>query len=161
MTSTCHAAASRKGQPCEAGRVRRDEAGDTLIEVLIALAVIGLTAAALLGAFATSISASAEHRRLATIDTVLTGFAETATYQIQLQPSPLFQVSCPSSYTLAPSFTAPTGYTVAISSVQHWNGTSFTSCTTGSSTGPQLITATASGPSGSSDSLSFVVADPS
>jgi type II secretory pathway pseudopilin PulG len=39
---------------------RRSEAGDTLIEVLLAIVVLGLTSVALLTAFGTIISSSAE-----------------------------------------------------------------------------------------------------
>jgi hypothetical protein len=141
----------------------RSDAGDTLVELLIAMVVIGLTAAALLGAFATSISASAEHRGLATADTVLKSFAETATYQIQLQPSPKF-VACAtlssyqpivSSFNSSPVATT-NGFTVAISSVQNW-----TSCTPiPVQPPPQLITATATGSNGSRDALTFVVVQP-
>jgi type II secretory pathway pseudopilin PulG len=150
----------RAGRPSDLSRwSRRDEAGDTLIEVLIALLVIGVTTAALLGAFATSISASAEHRNLATIDTLLKSFAETATYQIQLQPNPLF-ASCAGSYDITVAFTVPAGYAVATSSVAYWNNATFVpGCATGS-TAPQQITAFATGPNGSSDTLAFVVMDP-
>ena len=63
------------------------EAGDTLIEVLIALTVIGLTATALLGAFTTTLSASAQHRNLASLDVVLKSYVEQVTSQLQQQSS--------------------------------------------------------------------------
>jgi Tfp pilus assembly protein PilV len=137
----------------------RGESGDTLIEVLIALVVIGLTVTALLGAFATAISASAEDRNLATIDTLLQSFAETATYQIQLQPNPSF-APCSASYTLSPSFVHPAGYTVTIASVSYWSSTQFVATCVASSTAPQLITASVKGPNGSAGVLAFVVDDP-
>lgn len=149
---------SDRGRSQRCGRSSIGEAGDTLIEVLIALLVIGLTSTALLGAFATSISASAEHRRLATIDTVLQSFAETATYQIQLQPGSLF-APCSTTYSLSPSFVAPAGYTVTITSVSYWSDTQFTSTCVGGSTAPQLIDASVSGPNGSAGTLGFVVDD--
>ena len=109
----------------------RSEAGDTLIELLIALVVIGLASVALLAAFATSITASAEQRTLASLDTLLKSYVETAIYQIQQQPvvasppsAPLYS-SCAATYT--PTYTLPpgyTGYTVSISAsttpVQYW-----------------------------------------
>jgi large repetitive protein len=61
-----------------------------LIEVLLAVVVISLTAVALLGGLVTAITSSAEHRSLASIDTLLKSFAETAKYQIEEQPSPLY-----------------------------------------------------------------------
>jgi type II secretory pathway pseudopilin PulG len=86
------------------------ESGDTLIEVLVALAVIGLTAAALLGSFTTSIMASSEHRQLVTIDAELKSFAEAATYQIQMQPV----VASPSSTPLFASCAAVSTYSLAV-----------------------------------------------
>ena len=49
-------------------RDRFSEDGDTLVEVLAALVVLGIAAVALLFGFATSITASAEHRNLASLD---------------------------------------------------------------------------------------------
>jgi type II secretory pathway pseudopilin PulG len=52
-------------------RGARSEAGDTLIEVLLAIIVLSLASVALITAFETDISASAEHRNLANFDTAL------------------------------------------------------------------------------------------
>src|SRR5580704_5144831 len=64
-------------------RSRRSESGDTLIEVLLAVVILGIASVAILLAFATSISGSAEHRNLTTMDTVLRTAAEEAISQIQ------------------------------------------------------------------------------
>ena len=72
------------------------EAGDTLVEILISLVVIGITVTAILGAFVTTISASAEQRNLAGADAFMRSFVDTATYDISLSSSPVF-VACPSS----------------------------------------------------------------
>jgi hypothetical protein len=162
------------------GRFRSgSESGDTLIEVLVAIMVLGLTGVALVGAFGAIIGGSAEHRGLATIDTVLKNFAESATYQIQLKPSPLFmpcatlsgQATSSTHISYADSagnnataiaYQPPVGYTVQIKSVQYLvNNTSFSAsgCSL-SYEWPQLITATATGPKGTSKDLSFVVAYP-
>ena len=53
------------------GRSRRSEAGDTLIEVLLAVLVLGIASTAILLAFSTSIFGSSEDKGLATTDTVL------------------------------------------------------------------------------------------
>jgi hypothetical protein len=131
-----------------------------MIEVLLAIVVIGITAVGLLTGFATSISASAEHRSLATDDTILKSYVESATYQIQQQSNPLFQI-CATTY--SPTFTFPpgdSGYKVRIKSVSYWNGTAFTSTCPSGSTAPQQVTAFATGPSHTSDSLNFIVVDP-
>jgi type II secretory pathway pseudopilin PulG len=78
-----------------AERAPRSEVGDTLIEVLLALVILGLASVALLLAFGTSISSSAEHRSLTTFDTVLRTASEEAISQIQnQQPNSLFG-TCP------------------------------------------------------------------
>lgn len=59
------------------------ERGDTLVEVLIALAVLGLAGLALLAGFATAISASGEHRILASLDSSARIAANTAIADIQ------------------------------------------------------------------------------
>lgn len=79
---------------------RKNEVGDTLIEILLAMLVIGIGATALLAGFGTAIGASAEHRSLATIDTVLKSFAETTKFQVQEQISPKF-ANCATTYTIA------------------------------------------------------------
>jgi Tfp pilus assembly protein PilV len=73
------------------------EDGDTLIEVLLAVVILGLSVVALLGALVTSITSSSEHRSLASDDTVLRSFAEAAKYEIQMQPGALF-VDCAKAY---------------------------------------------------------------
>src|SRR5579862_6029681 len=148
----------------------RGEAGDTLVEVLIAIAIIGLTVTALLGGFTTSISASTEHRNLATLDTVLKSYVESATYQLQQQqnflfvPNPPTSEVCPTAagYTsaiAAPALPSPT-FSASVQSVQVWNGSTWvpaSSCNAMlSPPAPELIQAQATG-AGATESLYFVV----
>jgi hypothetical protein len=135
------------------------EAGDTLVELLVSIVVIGLTSIALLGTFATTITASTEHRTLASSDSLLKSFVEYATYQIQMQGGN-FSTSC-TPYTLSPPYTIPagyTGYTVGFTgSVLSADGSP---CVPGS-TAPQRLTAQVQSPSGATQHIDFVVADPS
>ena len=64
-----------------------DERGDTLIELLIALVIIALAVVPLLGLTLEMLSGAAEHRSLATLNNLMKGFAETATSQIELDPT--------------------------------------------------------------------------
>jgi type II secretory pathway pseudopilin PulG len=146
-----------------------EEAGDTLIEVLLALVVISLTAVALLTAFGTSISASAEHKDEATLDSVLKSFVEQATYQLgrQTATSPNF-VACatPSTYsnlTIPTVTTAQGTYTASITAVEYWqsNNTWDSPCsTTATPSQQELLTATATSTTGASQRVQFVVSDP-
>src|SRR5665213_993004 len=117
----------------------RDQRGDTLIEVLLALMVLGLTAVALILAFSTSIAGSAAHRRLATANIVLASASQQAIAQIQSnsslfgctysQTTPTLFVNANVSFSLATtgnSYLQGTNYgafTPTISSVLYWNST--------------------------------------
>ncbi|MFI5036226.1 MAG: hypothetical protein ACHQFZ_08495 [Acidimicrobiales bacterium] len=143
----------------------------------MSIAVLGLAGVALLNGFATVIGASAEHRGLATVDLVLKDFAEAATYQIQLQSGPVF-ASCATltgtassgppithiSYgATAITYVPPAGYTIQMSQPAQYlyNNTTFQAANCDASQSwPEMFTLTATGPKGSSASLSFVVADP-
>lgn len=134
------------------------------------MSIMTVTGASVLGAFVTSINASTQHRQLSTINTLLRSYAEAATYQIQLQPSPLFQTcATPATYTSGAfalsNLPSGTGFTVTLSSIQYWNSATrvFGSTCTAGSTQPELLTITATGSAGAvaapSTSLSFIVDD--
>jgi type II secretory pathway pseudopilin PulG len=146
-----------------APRSSRSEDGDTLIEVLFALVIIALSVSALLGALITAVATSGEHRSLSVEDTLLRSYAETAEYQIQVQstPVPLF-TQCASSYPVTYSMPpGSAGYSVSITGIQYWNGSGFdSSCGANDKKGVQLITVSSTGP-GATQTLSFVVRDPS
>jgi hypothetical protein len=76
-------------------RDARAEAGDTLIEVLLALIVLSLASVALITAFETDISASAEHRNLANFDTALASSLALTSSVIQDGYTGVFS-TCPS-----------------------------------------------------------------
>ena len=143
---------------------RFNEFGDTLVEILLALVVLSLASLALIIAFSTTISASAEHRRLATAQIVLSSTSEQAVSGISNTLS-LFQNCTPTpslaTYTAAAAMNIPAIYSnqfsVAVTQVQYWNRatSSFQSaCLVGA---PQMITVTATDSSGHSFANSFVV----
>jgi type II secretory pathway pseudopilin PulG len=149
------------------------DTGDTLIEVLIALVVISLTAAALLGAFTTSISASADYKNLANLDSVLKSFVEQATYQLEQQPqpptiSPQF-VPCatvnPDGSGSYSTITLTQGIYVAdLNAIEYWTGTTWSSDPTTCLSAPpsqELLTATATNTvNQTTESIQFAVSDP-
>ena len=73
----------RKPQTLGKSDTRSSEAGDTLVEVLFAIVILGITAIALLTAFGTSIEASAEHQHLAAQDAALRAATDEVLAQIQ------------------------------------------------------------------------------
>lgn len=101
---------------------RRNEAGETLLEVLLALIILSLASVALITAFGTSVKASAEHRNLAGFDAVLASSISTTTSVLQLQYAGVFS-NCPnpagslSGYPSSAALTAALGvkgYTATI-----------------------------------------------
>ena len=137
---------------------RRSESGSTLVEVLLAVLILGITSAAILLAFSSSIFASAAHRNLITADIVLRDVSESATSQIQQSTSAFV---CPAtgtnvSFTAASGYALPAGYTAAVS-VTYWNGAAFTSTCIPNASQLVLIQVTANG---TTSSISSVVDDP-
>jgi hypothetical protein len=123
--------------------------------------VLGLASVALITAFGTSITASAEHRNLANYNIVLTSATQTAISEIQQQqalfetcppiPSPATVATAASNAAFYQSQNAtgqplylsvPSTFTVTYSSVEFWNGTSFTPTCVVNTAQAQLITIT-------------------
>ena len=51
------------------------------------MVILALTVSALLGALIASTAGSVEHRSIANLDAILKSFADSAKYEIQMQPS--------------------------------------------------------------------------
>jgi fibronectin type 3 domain-containing protein/type II secretory pathway pseudopilin PulG len=126
--------------------------GDTLVEVLVAVVIIGMAVAALLGTLLTTTSASVAHRSTTSFDTYVASFAETARNQIELQAyngsssGPTFTActtASPVSYDLVG---APIPHTVPANSSVAVLGSGFmpTGAKIGSTTVPVSTTTTSS-----------------
>ena len=152
---------------------RRDEDGDTLIEVLLALVVMGITVLAILAAFMTSLSSSSTLRTFAVNDSMLRTVSEQVVAEFQQGN---VYLACPNatpaSYTSAlgsalsiPPPYSTAGYSAAISAVTYWDGAGFTgtatTCTPSTSSNPsdvpEQLTITITGPNSFSVSTTFVV----
>jgi type II secretory pathway pseudopilin PulG len=155
------------------GRVH-PEAGDTLIEVLIAIAILGITVTALLGALVTTITSASEHRSLASLDTTLRSYAEQLKYDVQLQGTSSWFTQCanvsssPPQYqghTVTPANQPPNvHYSVVILGIKYWNDATNmfdTNCSApGDRSGFQLVTFQATAPNGLTEPLSVGVRTP-
>jgi type II secretory pathway pseudopilin PulG len=82
---------------------KRDEAGDSLIEILVSIIVIGILVGALLSAYATASLGSKSGRDLVTADAVLRDYAERTKAAVR--------TSCPSGSTYTVTYSAPSGFT--------------------------------------------------
>ncbi len=145
-----------------ARRKDRSERGDTMVEILLSLIVLGLTSVALLIGFSTTISASAQHRALASANLAINNYSQQITAGIEAD-STLF--TCPGTpYTPASFMTelaiaSPAPYSPQITSIQYWNPTTESFGSTCVANSSELITVSVS--SGSkNETLSFVVDSP-
>ena len=153
------------------------EAGDTLIEVLISMAILGITISALLGALLATITSASEHRSLASLDTVLRSYAEQLKYGVQLQGTSSWFTQCatvsssttsPPQYeghTITPSNQPPSAhYSVVITGIKYWNNSTNlfdpTCSAPGDQSGFQLVTFQATAPNGLTEPLSVGVRTP-
>ena len=108
------------------GRVPRrnrgepDDRGETLVELLVTIVLMGITVVAILGAVTNSISLSALHRKQATLGAYVRDFAEAVETQVDAG----YQACAPASHFTAVAPTMAAGYS-ASATVKYWNGTSF------------------------------------
>ena len=129
--------------------------------MLIALVVLGLVVVALLFGFATSITASGEHRHVATLDASVRAAADQAISQVQQQAKSGTAFPCPDTFT--PTFSLPGSFTVTSYQVAYWDTTDntfdLTTCPSATSTNHQQVSMTV-GSGAYSTTIQTVIVDP-
>ncbi len=133
-------------------RVTTDERGSTLVEVLVAVLVLGTTGLAVLGGMYTSIAVSDVHRKEATAATLARDYTEAI--------SGLSYTECggPGDYAVpAASLPDLDGYDPDVTSVEYWNVATKTWTNACSSSGLQRVTVVVSSPDGRVTEQSVVV----
>lgn len=133
----------------------RADRGETLIELLVTVVILGITVVAIVGGIGVGIRMSDIHRKQATAGAYVRNYAEA----VQSSVAAGGYVAC-----LPPStagFTVPTGYTASVvgGSVRSWNGTAWTACTVDSGL-QQLTLQVASTDGRASERLTIVVRKP-
>jgi Tfp pilus assembly protein PilV len=129
-----------------------DDRGAALLEVLMAVVILAIAGAAVLGGLVTSISVSDVHRKQATAGTVASDYAE------KIAGGTYVECGGPSAYALAPaSVPVPSGYTATVSSVEYWNSSTKTWGGSCSSSGLERVTVVASSADGRGSERSVVV----
>jgi type II secretory pathway pseudopilin PulG len=113
-----------------------DDRGESLIEILVATAIMGVALVAVLGSVGVGILMSDVHRKQATAGASVRAYAE----QMQAWVATGGYQTCGSDtgydvwdeYTAWGGYTAPTGYTRSVvpGSVRYWDGTTWTTCDT-------------------------------
>jgi len=140
-------------------RTGSNDDGETLLEVIIAVAIMGIAVVAVVGGIATSILMSDIHRKQTTAGAYVRDYAEAVETYVA---GGHYDASASPSYLPGTvGFTAPTGFTAAVTSVQCWNATAFGSCAAGNTVQQVTVSMTTSDPRGSrSESLAVVVRKP-
>lgn len=108
------------------------QAGFTLVELLLTIAILGVGVLVIVGGMMTSIQVSDLGRRQADGQTQLRAYAETV--------AGAAYANCATSYA-TPSYSPPAGYTAAMA-VAYWDGTSAFTATCGTDRGLQRVTLT-------------------
>jgi prepilin-type N-terminal cleavage/methylation domain-containing protein len=107
---------------------QRDDRGETLIELVVAVAILGIAAVAILGGLMVGIRTSVMHRNDATGGAYVRSFAEA----IQANVDNNGYKTCANAsagYASIPVPDLPAGYTRSVTAVQSWNGSSWVPCT--------------------------------
>jgi type II secretory pathway pseudopilin PulG len=109
----------------------RSETGETLVELIVAVAILGLAAVAILAGMQLSVKASDIQRKEATGGAQVRSFAEA----IQDYVDTVGYRPCGSAKNDYQAVAAPpTGYTASVESVQSWTGTAWGTCDDSSGT---------------------------
>jgi Tfp pilus assembly protein PilV len=117
--------------------------GETLIELLVAVVIMGTGVVAIVGGLGTAIMMSDIHRKQATIAEDLNAFAAAIEGAVATSPGYIDCATDSGGARPYPSYTPGPGYQANIPQVRYWDGTTSTfttSCTVGNDHGVQLVT---------------------
>jgi type II secretory pathway pseudopilin PulG len=148
-------------------RPAQNDEGETLLELLIAVAIMGIAVVAIVGGIATSILMSDIHRKQATAGAYVRNYAEAVvSYVAAGTPASNANFNAGSSPDYSASavgFTAPAGgFVASVSSVWCWDdgNTKFISSCAAASTVQQVTLNIASSDSRASEALLVIVRKP-
>ena len=119
--------------------IRTEDRGETLLEILISVVILGITGVAILSGLMTTVTVSDMHRKQATAGAVAQDYAETVSRYVAAD----HYVECATAAAYAPGvvgFTPPGGYTASIAGVEYWNAATTTFSGTCSSSGLERVT---------------------
>ena len=104
-----------------------DDRGESLIEILVAVLILGLTVAAVMGGLLTSVKVSDLHRKQATAGADVRSYAESVTRAVA-SPGGYKTCAVPSDYLPVAGtdankvhFTASTGFEPTVTKVEYWS----------------------------------------
>jgi prepilin-type N-terminal cleavage/methylation domain-containing protein len=139
-----------------------DERGETLLELLIAITIMGVALVAIMAGVTTSILMSDIHRKQATAGAAVHTYAEVIENYVARSAAGYH--TCASTLDYAPAtvgFAVPTGFGVTASAAKAWNGTNWVPCTTDNDNGLQKVTlGVASSDSRATETLDVILRRP-
>jgi hypothetical protein len=124
------------------GRHRRGDAGETLVELLITIVVLGTSVLGVMGAVATAVGTSTLDRRQVQAQAVLRGWGEKVAGVDDAAYGDCLGTSGVAAATPAPA-ALPAGFGAAVTGVSYWNtatGAFGAACTPGSDPGLRRVT---------------------
>src|SRR3954451_9390012 len=98
-----------------------DDRGETLLELVISIAILGVAVVAIASGIALSIKASDIHRKEVTASAYVRDFAEA----LETSVAGSGYAACATSSSYASAYTAPSPYSSAVAKVEYWNGTAW------------------------------------
>jgi len=127
------------------------EQGETLLELLMTITIMGIMFVAVLMGVATAISASTTNRDESTAEGVVRAYADRI-----IDSKDVAYVNCAttSTYATPPGFTMPTGWTASVTNVAFWQGNNpptfaaLPSCVPANDNGLQQLTLRVQSPPG-------------
>lgn len=118
------------------------DGGETLVEVLVTIIIMGIAAAAILAGLQLSLQASSIERKEATSGAYVRNYAEAI--EGYLATSTNYKPCAGANY-YSPAligFSVPSGYTATQTAATVWNGSGWGACSVASDVGAQRVTLT-------------------
>jgi Tfp pilus assembly protein PilV len=131
----------------------RDDRGESLLELLIAVAIMGVAVTAIIGGIGVSVMMSDIHRKQATAGTAVRDYGEA------IMAGGYVSCATTASYPAAAG-SIPAGYAASVTSLKYWTGTTWASSCAPDKGLQQLTLQVASGDGRASESLVVVVRKP-
>ena len=134
--------------------------GETLIELVVAVAILGIAAVAILGGLMVGIRTSVMHRNDATGGAYVRSFAEAIQTDVDTNGYKACAAAS-SGYASIAVPDLPAGYTPSVTAVQSWNGSAWGACTADGVQRLDLrVTTTGSAPLAAEEKLTVVLRQP-